>query len=42
MKRTNQWVVAVVCLLTLAAGLLAAGMAQDRVLYPVKTGGGGK
>ena len=40
MKRTNQWVVAVVCLLTLAAGLLAAGMAQDRVLYPVKTGGG--
>jgi len=40
MKRTNQWVVAVVCLMTLAAGLLAAGMAQDRVLYPVKTGGG--
>ncbi|MBI3646761.1 MAG: hypothetical protein HY233_12455, partial [Acidobacteriales bacterium] len=40
MKRTNQWVGAVVCLLTLAAGLLAIGsLAQDRVLYPVKTGG---
>ncbi|MCL4523877.1 MAG: hypothetical protein M1453_06015 [Acidobacteria bacterium] len=42
MKRTNQWLGGVVCLLTLAAGLLAAGMAQDRVLYPVKAGSGGR